>query len=130
MTTIMTTFYVTVLIFVSFSSTVITELWLPPTNNLERNEEIAGDLMSLPFLCCTILSPIVGFIVDKKGQRIKFMMIGCFLVFFGLLSILFFYPVYTMLLIGVGYAVFASTIWPTITFIVSEDKLVFTVYQT
>jgi MFS-type transporter involved in bile tolerance (Atg22 family) len=67
MTALMTTFYTTVLIFVSFSSTVITDLWLPPTNNMERNEEIAGELMSIPFLCCTIFSPIVGLIVDKKG---------------------------------------------------------------
>jgi len=63
----MTTFYTTVLIFVSFSSTVITELWLPPTNNMEKNEEIAGDLMSIPFVCCTLLSPAVGILVDKKG---------------------------------------------------------------
>jgi len=49
---------------------------------------------------------------------------GCFLVFFGLLSILFFYPVYTMIMLGVGYAVFGSTIWTSITFVVNEDKLV------
>lgn len=80
--------------------------------------------MSIPFLCCTILSPLIGLFVDKYGERITLMMISCFLVFFGLLSIMFFYPIYGMLQLGIGYAFFGSTIWTSITFVVPEDKLV------
>jgi MFS family permease len=64
---LMTTFYTSVLIFISFSSTMIIELWLPNNASLEENQKIAGDLMSIPYMCCTFFSPFVGYMVDKVG---------------------------------------------------------------
>lgn len=46
------------------------------------------------------------------------MVIGCILVFIGLLSILLFYPIFSMLILGLAYALFASTIWTSITYVI------------
>lgn len=80
--------------------------------------------MGIPYLCCTLLSPLIGLYIDSRGQRIKMLVLSSFLVFVGLLSILFFYPIYSMILIGIAYSFFASTIWTAITFVVAQDKLV------
>ncbi|CAD8170213.1 unnamed protein product [Paramecium pentaurelia] len=117
LTLIMTTFYTSVLIFISFSSGIIIDLWLPADAPIEQNQEVAGELMGIPYLCCTFLSPFVGLMVDKVGQRIKFLAIGCALVFLGLVLMLLFYPIFCMLTLGLSYALFASTIWTSIAFV-------------
>ncbi|CAD8178769.1 unnamed protein product [Paramecium octaurelia] len=117
LTLIMTTFYTSVLIFISFSSGIIIKLWLPSDAPIEQNQEVAGELMGIPYLCCTFLSPFVGLMVDKVGQRIKFLAIGCALVFLGLVLMLLFYPIFCMLTLGLAYALFASTIWTSIAFV-------------
>ncbi|CAD8197327.1 unnamed protein product [Paramecium octaurelia] len=117
LTLIMTTFYTSVLIFISFSSGIIINLWLSADAPIEQNQEVAGELMGIPYLCCTFLSPFVGLMIDKVGQRIKFLAIGCALVFLGLLLMLLFYPIFCMLTLGLAYALFASTIWTSIAFV-------------
>ncbi|CAD8185695.1 unnamed protein product [Paramecium pentaurelia] len=107
LTFIMTTFYTSVLIFISFSSGIIIDLWLPADAPVEQNQEVAGELMGIPYLCCTFLSPFVGLMVDKVGQRVKFLAIGCALVFLGLVLMLLFYPIFCMLTLGLSYALFA-----------------------
>ncbi|CAD8100810.1 unnamed protein product [Paramecium sonneborni] len=123
LTLIMTTFYTSVLIFISFSSGIIIDLWLPKDAPVEQNQEVAGELMGIPYLCCTFLSPFIGLMVDKIGQRIKFLAIGCALVFLGLLLMLLFYPIFCMLTLGLSYALFASTIWTSIAFVVKQKQL-------
>ena len=50
-------------------------------------------------------------------------MVSTFMVFVALFAILLFYPIYTMVLLGVAYSLFASAIWTSITFVVTKDKL-------
>lgn len=67
LTLIMTTFYTSIIIFISFSSPIIIELWLPPEAPIETNQNIAGELMGIPYMCCTLFGPFIGGIVDKIG---------------------------------------------------------------
>jgi hypothetical protein len=46
------------------------------------------------------------------------MIVACVLVFLGLASMLMFFPTYTMLLLGIAYALFGATIWTSITYVV------------
>jgi hypothetical protein len=67
MTFLMVTFYVTVLTFLSFSSSIITALWLPTENSDQQNQEVAGQLIGTAYLCCMFVCPAIGMFIDKKG---------------------------------------------------------------
>ena len=115
---LMTTFYSSISIFTSFSSTFVEDLWLPPMKNSEQIINIDEGMFNLPYLCCIFLSPFVGLFIDKNGQRIKLLMIGCVNVIIGLFGIYHLSPIHSMMFLGIGYSFFESTIWIAITFVV------------
>lgn len=64
---LITSFNATMFNFISFSSPLITDLWLSNDEDPKVNEEIAGRLMGLPYICCTFLAPMIGLFVDAYG---------------------------------------------------------------
>ena len=53
--------------FISFSGSIITDLWLPSTNTIHQNQAIVGGLMGIPFIVCIITNPLVGKFIDGRG---------------------------------------------------------------
>jgi hypothetical protein len=110
--------------FISFSGPIITDLWLPATNTLEQNETITGRLMGIPHFCCTLLSPLIGLYIDQHGNRCQLILAACSLLFIGLAALLYCYPIVTMTLMGLGFSIFASSVWTTVTYLVPARELV------
>lgn len=110
--------------FISFSGPIITDLWLPSTNTLEDNETITGRLMGIPHFCCTIMSPLIGLYIDQHGNRTQLILTSCSFLFIGLVALLYFYPIVTMTLMGLGFSIFASSVWTTVTYLVPSRELV------
>jgi hypothetical protein len=58
--------YSCVITFNTFSSTITIDLWLSkrfPHNTLEKNQELAGDLMAIPYMIATFLFPLFGYVI-------------------------------------------------------------------
>jgi len=97
---------------------------LPKTNALERNQEIAGELMSVTFIISSLLFPVIGVLVDKIGLRIYFLMFSSLLIIISFILFLNIYPFFPLIILGVGYSLFGAIIWPTIAYLIEEKKLV------
>lgn len=97
---------------------------LPKTDSLERNQEIAGGLMSVTFIISSLLFPIIGVMVDKIGKRIYFLMLSSVLIISSFVLFLNMYPFVPLILLGIAYSFFGAVIWPTIAYLVEEKNLV------
>ena len=92
-------------------------------NEAERSR-VAGQLMSIIMIVSSILFPIVGYYVDKFGQRLRLLMLSCFLVVLAYTLFLQMYPTIPLILLGTGYGIFGAVLWPTVVFLVPKDKVV------
>lgn len=72
--------YICVVTLNTFLSGIIVHDWLPPNNSLEHNQEIAAKLMSILFIMSTLFLPIIGFMVDKIGYRIRLLQLSTVLM--------------------------------------------------
>jgi len=90
------------------------------------DKETAGILYSVPYFMSMVLSPLLGFTIDKVGKRAMFITISSVLValscFFDAAL-----PNYTspnficlgpLILVGFGYSIYASALWSSIPYIV------------
>lgn len=80
--------------------------------------------MGIPHFCCTIMSPLIGLYIDKHGNRTQLILTACSFLFIGLVALLYFYPIVTMTLMGLGFSIFASSVWTTVTYLVPSGELV------
>jgi MFS family permease len=81
--------------------------------------------MSIPFAISAALTPFLGGLVDKFGQRVTLMYLSGFAValvhgLFGFTSISTIPP---LVIMGVAYSVYASAIWPSVPLVVKEHQL-------
>ena len=123
LTFITTIFYIDILSFLNFVSRIIVEDWLPASNKMEYNQEIAGQMMSILYISCTILLPFVGAFIDQKGLRVKMLYYSSFLNIIAFLMLLKFHPLVPLFMLGVSYSVAASIVWPTAAFLVPSNLL-------
>ncbi|EGR31964.1 major facilitator superfamily protein, putative, partial [Ichthyophthirius multifiliis] len=115
--------YVEVITFNTFSSSILIELWLPQDNTLEKNQELAGEMMSIPYLMASFLFPLFGFICDKYGQRINLLIVASLLCLTSFIIFPILYPVISLSILGLSYAMFGAVIWPTISYIIPQKRL-------
>lgn len=80
--------------------------------------------MSITFIISSLLFPLVGVMVDKIGQRVYFLMLSAVLIILSFVLFLNIYPFVPLIILGVGYSFFGAIIWPTIAYLVEENKLV------
>lgn len=80
--------------------------------------------MSVPYITSCLLFPLFGFICDKYGQRVRLLILSSVLVFVSFLLLPFFYPVLSLSILGVSYAIFGAVIWPSVCYIVPSKRLV------
>lgn len=96
--------------------------------------EESGMIISITYAVAAILCPIFGKIVDKIGRRVILMMFSASSV--CLVHVLFLvtpngdkpiYPIFYMILLGLGYSIYATVMWASIPYLV-EPKTIGTAF--
>lgn len=85
----------------------------------QEAESFAGLLMSVPFMIGAVLTPILGLIIDQIGKRSFFILLSSFSSIISFCLFFHIQPLVPLVLLGITYSVFASTIWPTVSLICS-----------
>lgn len=93
--------------------------------------ETAGILYSVPYFMSMVLSPMLGFTIDKVGKRALFITISSVLVaiscFFDAALPTYTSPNYIclgpLILVGFGYSIYASALWSSIPYIVQPRTI-------
>lgn len=62
--------------------------------------------MSIPFIISTIFFPLIGYVVDKIGNRINIFLLSGVLLILGYFLFLFLYPLIPLILIGIFLIIF------------------------
>ncbi len=79
-----------------------------------------GQHLSFPLITSTIFFPIFRYSVDKIGHRLHLLMLSgvCLILAFTLFLS---YPsVIALIILGTGYGIFGTVLWPMIVFLVPE----------
>ncbi|UJR07131.1 hypothetical protein I4U23_011419 [Adineta vaga] len=80
---------------------------------------------SLVYLMSGILSPIFGYVIDKIGRNLYWLMgsIIITIIAHALLAFLFIHPVIPLILMGISYSILAASLWPLVAFLVPKKML-------
>jgi MFS family permease len=80
---------------------------------------------SLLFFMSAILSPILGYTVDKTGRNLYWLLgsIAATIVAHALLAFLFVHPIVPNILMGISYSILAASLWPMVAFLVPKKML-------
>ena len=111
-------FYVAVFVFVQVAA-VFFQL------KYDISKADASIAVGIPYTVSAILSPFLGFIIDKLGYSLQLVVFACLnLAGFHLsLYYLDIPPIASMVWLGATYSVAAASIWPMVALIVEEDTL-------
>ncbi|KAG0203441.1 hypothetical protein BGX28_004268 [Mortierella sp. GBA30] len=110
--------YGAVVPFIHISSDFLQKKWhMSPTK--------AGTIMSIPDIISSIGSPLCGYLVDRFGNRARYIPLSAVFIIwahiqFGFTLIT---PVVAMFVLGLAYSLFASVLWPCIPFLVEDHQL-------
>ena len=97
----------------------------------DMTERESNFINGLIYLISAGATPLFGFIIDRVGFNVFFLMVGCLITFLGhgfILVALFnatsiiFSPYMGTVLIGLGYSVTVSTLWPMVALIVPMTR--------
>ncbi|CAF0894574.1 unnamed protein product [Rotaria sordida] len=80
---------------------------------------------SLVYFMSAILSPLLGYVVDKTGRNLYWLMGSITTTIFAhaLLAFLFVHPVVPLVLMGISYSILAASLWPMVAFLVPKKML-------
>ena len=72
-----------------------------------------------------ILSPLLGYVVDKTGRNLYWLMgsITTTIIAHALLAFLFLHPIAANILMGISYSILAASLWPMVAFLVPKKML-------
>eukprot|EP00900_Chrysochromulina_parva_P027597 jgi/Chrpa1/9471/Chrysochromulina_OHIO_Genome00018056-RA len=92
---------------------------------LVEAQTTAGLVMSEPYVLSALLTPLFGSMVDRYGQRATLVVLSAALLAtsHALLALTSLPAPLLLVGIGLGYAVFASVIWPSIPSVVGRQQL-------
>ncbi|XP_018117824.1 major facilitator superfamily domain-containing protein 1 [Xenopus laevis] len=85
----------------------------------------AGAINSVVYIISAPLSPVLGFMVDRLGKNIIWVMcaVVATLASHLMLAFTFWNPWIAMSLLGVSYSLLACALWPMVAFVVPEHQL-------
>ena len=85
----------------------------------------AGAVNSITFILSAILSPIVGFFVDRTGRNVRWIVTGIVVTFCCHMTMAFTLvnPWIPMICMGISYSIIACALWPCVALIVDESQL-------
>lgn len=80
---------------------------------------------SLVYFMSAILSPLLGYVVDRTGRNLYWLMgsITATIIAHALLAFLFVHPVVPLVLMGISYSILAASLWPMVAFLVDKKML-------
>jgi MFS family permease len=87
------------------------------------SQEVAGRIVSIVFLLCALLTPLIGRMVDIFGRATS---VACASTLFITIAHILFPQhdhVLVMTLLGVGYAAFVASIWPLVPLTATENNI-------
>jgi len=82
--------------------------------------------LAIPYLTSAILTPPCGLMVDKIGHRCQLLLVSAIALCTSHYLFAFqtqITPLLGLILIGIGYSLYAAAIWPSIALVVKESKL-------
>ncbi|KAG0220489.1 hypothetical protein BGX31_010955, partial [Mortierella sp. GBA43] len=111
--------YGSVVPFIHVSSDFLQKKWY--TNDPIK----AGRVMSIPDIVSAIGSPLCGYLVDQIGHRARYIPFSAMFLIWAHVQLGFTLttPVAGMFILGLGYSLFASVLWPCIPFLVKDHQL-------
>ena len=80
--------------------------------------------MALPFVISSILIPIIGLFIDKKGKRAKALIFSAFIGIITYIMFITFDPIIPLISLGIAYSIFCAVIWPSFAIIIPKDFIV------
>ncbi|KAM4693331.1 lysosomal dipeptide transporter MFSD1 isoform 2-T2 [Discoglossus pictus] len=85
----------------------------------------AGAINSVVYIISAPLSPLFGFVVDRVGKNIMWVMCAVVVTLTAhiMLAFTFWNPWIAMSLLGVSYSLLACALWPMVAFVVPEHQL-------
>ncbi|KAJ3321949.1 hypothetical protein HDV06_003686 [Boothiomyces sp. JEL0866] len=95
------------------------------SNTSQKQGHKKAPILSIPDLISAVGSPLCGVLVDYYGHRSQIIIVSgvCFLAAHFILAFSTISPLVGMSLIGVGYSLFASTLWAYIPVFVSDEQV-------
>ncbi|CAG2067428.1 unnamed protein product, partial [Timema podura] len=91
----------------------------------EFSPDNANTVNSIVYLISAVASPLLGYLVDKVGKNVFFVIfsvlvsLGCH----AMLAFTFINPYVAMSILGLAYSMLASGLWPMIALIIPEYQL-------
>ena len=127
-TTFKTTFWMVSVICVAYYVAIFPFIALGKVFFMKKFDftaEEANSVTSLVYLVSAVASPIMGFVIDKTGRNVMWMILSIVSTMFGhgLLGFTFLNPYIGMTVIGLSYSMLASSLWPLVALIVPEYQL-------
>ena len=87
------------------------------------NNSRANSYLLIPYLMSAILTPPVGYFVDRVGRRAELLLVSA--ASLAVTHFLFAWssatPLYGLVILGLAYSIYASAIWPSIALVVNEN---------
>lgn len=85
----------------------------------------ANSVNSILYALSAGLSPVLGLLIDKTGWNVFWVLLSIAITIGGhvMLACTFWYPLYAMLVLGIGYSLCASALWPMISLVIPEYQL-------
>ncbi|KAI9345577.1 major facilitator superfamily domain-containing protein [Obelidium mucronatum] len=85
----------------------------------------AGLVMSIPEWIAAIGTPAAGLVLDKVGHRANFLAFAALMLVLGhtVIEFSFIFPTLPMILIGIGFSIFAAALWPCVPLLVPDNQI-------
>lgn len=85
----------------------------------------ANAVNSLVYIISAVASPVFGFLIDKSGKNVFWVILGVTVTLgcHALLAFTFITPYLGMIVMGLAYSVLASALWPMVALIIPEHQL-------
>jgi MFS family permease len=104
-------------VFMIYASDYIHEKW-------GYSDIASGNWASIVYLFAIVLSPVVGYFVERRGQALTLMGIGCLFFAFGCIIMGSITPNYLpavpLVLMGIAYSLVPATVWSSISDVIPE----------
>lgn len=87
--------------------------------------EDANYINSIVYIISAVASPLFGFIIDKTGRNVMWILISVMttIVAHSILAFTYLNPYIGMFIMGLSYSMLASSLWPLVALIIPEYQL-------
>lgn len=87
--------------------------------------EDANYINSIVYIISAVASPLFGFIIDKTGRNVMWILISVLttIVAHSILAFTYLNPYSGMFIMGLSYSMLASSLWPLVALIIPEYQL-------